>query len=107
MTIRPTARAPVGLAPASFSRKVAGICSHLIIAWITIADNSKLIDFSKLGGGAGGMPDMGDMADMEDDADDDEEAGEDEEMPGLEDDEAAGKGKGKEKEGGAKIEEVS
>ncbi|CAF9939727.1 MAG: hypothetical protein ALECFALPRED_008272 [Alectoria fallacina] len=69
------------------------------------------IDFSKLGGGAGSMPDMGDMGDLGDDA---EEGGdEDDEMPGLEDEEAEGeegKGKGKEAEEpttSSKIEEVS
>ena len=71
------------------------------------------IDFSKLGGGAGGMPDMGDddlgKGLEEGDGDDDEE------MPELEDDEAEGdegKGKGKAKEAeepasSAKIEEVA
>ena len=68
------------------------------------------LDFSKLGGGAGGMPDMGDLgADAEGGADEDE----DDEMPGLEDEEAEGeegKGKGKETKEPAtssKIEEVS
>ena len=68
-------------------------------------------DFSKLGGGAGSMPDMGDLGDdaEEGGADDDD----DEEMPGLEDEDAEGAdGKGKSKEGGeaaasSKIEEVS
>ena len=65
-------------------------------------------DFSKLGGGAGGMPDMGDLGDEPE-----EGADEDEDMPGLEEDEAEGEeGKGKGKEAGepaakAKIEEVS
>ncbi len=65
-------------------------------------------DFSKLGGGAGGMPDMGDLGDDAEGGDDDEE-----EMPGLEDEEAGdeeAKGKGKEAAEPAtssKIEEVS
>lgn len=70
-------------------------------------------DFSKLGGGAGGMPDMGDMPDMGEGADDDDD--DDEEMPALADDDAkAGDSKGKATEkaddasaGKSKIEEVS
>lgn len=74
------------------------------------ASLTHALDFSKLGGGAGGdMPDLGDMGGDEDDDDDD--------MPALEgDDEAAttgdAKGKGPEKTEGvpatsSKIEEVS
>lgn len=65
-------------------------------------------DFSKLGGGEGGMPDMGDLGDDAEEGGDD-----DEEMPELEDEEAVGEeGKGKGKEAGepaasSKIEEVS
>jgi len=60
------------------------------------------IDFSKLGAGAGGMPDMGG-----EDEDEDEED-EDEDMPELEDEaeETEGKGKGKASEA-PKIEEVA
>ena len=65
-------------------------------------------DFSKLGGGAGGMPDMGDLGGEGEEEDDDEE------MPELEDEDAEGeeaKGKGKEEaeevKPAAKIEEVS
>ena len=76
----------------------------MAIYWILII----AIDFSKLGGGASGMPDMGDLGGEEDEDDD-------EEMPGLEDEEGEaeqGKGKGKEVEAeevkpAAKIEEVS
>jgi hypothetical protein len=52
------------------------------------------IDFSKLGAGGAGMPDMG--GEGEDD-DEEEEEDDDEEMPELEDEaeEEAGKGKGK------------
>ena len=69
-------------------------------------------DFSKLGGGAGGMPNMDDLGEdaEEGGADDDDD---DDEMPGLEDEDAEGAdGKGKAKEAGepaasSKIEEVS
>ena len=76
----------------------------------TILADRQRIDFSKLGGGAGGMPDMGG-----DDEDGLDEEGDDE-MPGLEEEgeegaEAEGKGKGKEVEAEAKtsskIEELS
>ena len=59
------------------------------------------IDFSKLGAGAGGMPDMGG------EGEDDEEEDDDDEMPELADEaEEADEGKGKAK-AGSKIEEVA
>lgn len=89
-----------------------------IPVWVSRKNSLKLVlDFSKLGGGAGGdMPDLGDMGDMGDDGADDDD--DDDEMPALEDDDEAdktGDSKGKEPEKhsdtpaatGSKIEEVA
>lgn len=86
------------------SQSVPPLCCQCILA-------NKAPDFSKLGGGAGGgMPDLGDLGGDEGDDEDDDDA----EMPGLENEEVEGKGKGKvdasaedaPKTGGAKIEEI-
>jgi len=67
------------------------------------------IDFSKLGAGGGGMPDLGSLAGgagMPDMAGGDEEDSDDDEMPELEDEDEAKEGAPKAKED-SKIEEVS